>query len=132
MRYLPERDIQLECRFWHFLANYSCTALLSSVVCPADYSTTQNFVERTMSEEEKNNTEMAKLHRKFELFDANGDGVLTKKEINDMLTRGGKGGKLNMQMANDFLYYAHNTHIKRAARVSAHAQSWAHCSFHYR
>ena len=85
-----------------------------------------------MSEEEKNNTEMAKLHRKFELFDANGDGVLTKKEINDMLTRGGKGGKLNMQMANDFLYYAHNTHIKRAARVSAHAQSWAHCSFHYR
>jgi len=47
-------------------------------------------------------TEMAKLHHKFDLFDADGDGRLTRQEIHDVLTRGNTN-KLNMQMADDFI-----------------------------
>lgn len=47
-------------------------------------------------------TEMAKLHHKFDLFDADGDGRLTKEEIHNVLTKGNTN-KLNMQMADDFI-----------------------------
>ena len=48
-------------------------------------------------------TKMAELRTKFALFDANGDGVLTRQEITNILTRPtGNGKQMNMKMATDF------------------------------
>jgi len=48
-------------------------------------------------------TRMAALREKFALFDDNGDGVLTRAEIEKILTRKTQNGKqMNMKMATDF------------------------------
>jgi len=63
------------------------------------------LVEPDIDEPTVRATKMQELRKKFALFDKNGDGVLTREEITEILTRptGSGGRQMNSRMATDFV-----------------------------